>query len=301
MTEGSDEPSAAEVAAERSHLFTLAYRLLGSTGDAEEIVRQTYVRWYTQSEAERATIAEPRAWLTGTAGRLCLVSLASHQPPTAEYPGEWLPEPVPGSLVLARPRPDAADRLSLDESVTMGLLVTLGSLSPAERVAFVLHDVFGMPFSTVAAVVGRTAPSARALAKAARRRIRDLSAHDSGPDQHRSTVHKLRLAAESRNPGILAAVLDPEVAMFTDSGGTVPVDPRTVRGRNDVAQKISTVLDLDPTEISEQEVNGQSGLVLRRDGRVFGIVSVNVRDQLVTDLWIVVNRDKLRHWNRPAD
>ena len=300
MTTHSDEPSAEDIAEERRHLFTLAYRMFGSTAEAEEVVRQTYARWYCLPEAERALITDPRTWLANTAGRLCLARLAAPPAPRGEYPGQWLPEPVPGTLLPATPVGGrASDQLSLDESVTMGLLVTLESLGPSERVAFVLHDVFGMPFSSVGAVVGRTTSATRALAKAARGRIRDRLSAAAEPDQHPRAVHNLRRAAESGQPGILAAVLAPDVAMFTDSGGVVPVDARTLRGAETVARKICDVLEREPTEMSEQPVNGQSGLVLRRAGTVVGIVSVNVREQLITDLWIVLNPDKLRHWNQP--
>ena len=129
---------------------------------------------------------------------------------------------------------------------------------------------------------------------------------------HQSTVHDLRLAVEARNLSNLVALLDPSVAMAVDSGGKVPADRRIVRGRARVAERACALLEnapvyvteqLDITEqfdITEQQVNGQSGLVLRRKGRVCGVVSVNVRNGLVTDLWIVLNPDKLRHWNQPS-
>lgn len=302
MTNGASEPSAADVADERSHLFTLAYRMLGSTAEAEDAVRQTYARWYGLTDAERATIGDPRPWLTAAAGRLCLAALASSRPVREEYPGDWLPDPVPGA-VDAGERAHAQDRLSLDESVTMGLMVTLESLSPAERVAFVLHDVFGMSFAEAGAVVGRTAPATRELAKTARRRIAECRAQAATSDQHAATVHELRLAAQSGEPNILEHVLDPNVVMLTDDGGSVrsAADPAPVQGSAAVARKICAVLDRDPTEITEREVNGLSGLVLRRQGKVTGVVSVNVEDKLVTDLWIVLNPDKLRHWNDPRD
>lgn len=119
--------------------------------------------------------------------------------------------------------------------------------------------------------------------------------------RHRSTVHDLRLAVETRTVSKLVAILDPAVAMAIDSGGIVPADTRIVRGRAHVAQRVCTLLEHAPVDFSEQEVNGQSGLVLRRAGRVCGVVSMNVRGGLVTDLWIVLNPDKLQHWNRPSD
>lgn len=124
--------------------------------------------------------------------------------------------------------------------------------------------------------------------------------------RHQSTVHNLRLAAETRNVSTLVSVLDPGVAMAIDNGRIVPADTRIadariVRGRAHVAQRVCTLLEHAPVEFSEHEVNGQLGLVLRHTGRVCGVVSVNVRDGLVTDLWIVLNPDKLRHWNQPSD
>ena len=294
------DPSAAELADERSHLFALAYRMFGQAAQAEAVVRQTYAHWYALTDSERQRIAEPRAWLTSTTGRLCLTALASADPVREQYPGEWLPEPIPESVLQgSRSVTAVADRLSLDESVTMGLLVTLDALSPAERVAFVLHDIFGLPFGTVGAVVGRSPASTRTLAKAARRRVRDRQGHDTAPDPdlHGRVVQELRAAAETGRPGILSRVLAPDVRMLTDAGGGVAVDARTVEGSGHVAAKICDVLARDVTQISEHEVNGQTGLVLRRGGRVIGIVSVNVRGGLVTDLWIVLNPDKLKHWN----
>ena len=123
---------------------------------------------------------------------------------------------------------------------------------------------------------------------------------------HRSTVHDLRLAVEARNLSNLVALLDPSVAMAVDSGGKVPADRRIVRGRARVAERACTLLENAPfdsagqLDITEQQVNGQAGLVLRRKGRVCGVVSVNVRNGLVTDLWIMLNPDKLRHWNQPS-
>ena len=119
----------------------------------------------------------------------------------------------------------------------------------------------------------------------------------SGAEHHLSTVHELRLAAQTGQCSALVAVFDPAVALLTDSGGNVPADTRAARGPDDVAERMCELLNCEPTDVREHNVNGQPALVLRRHGRVMGIVSVGVRGDLVTDLWLVLNPDKLRHWN----
>lgn len=122
-------------------------------------MQETYARWYRMSPAERAAIVNPAAWLTRVAGRVCLDVLGSARARRETYVGPWLPEPVPhGSAFAGPPHPDPLDRVTLDESVGLALLVVLESLTPAERVAFVLHDVFGVPFAEIAETVGRTPP-----------------------------------------------------------------------------------------------------------------------------------------------
>ncbi|NBH04796.1 sigma-70 family RNA polymerase sigma factor, partial [Amycolatopsis sp. SID8362] len=152
---------------ERRQLTGLAYRLLGSLSDAEDVVQEAFGRWYALSAPQREAIESPGAWLTTVAARLCLDLLGSARVRRERYVGEWLPEPVPDD-----PLADPADRVALAESVTMAFLVVLDAMTPAERVAFVLHDVFGYPFAEVAAVLDRSVPACRQLASAARRRVR---------------------------------------------------------------------------------------------------------------------------------
>ncbi|WP_374315895.1 sigma factor, partial [Microbacterium sp.] len=142
---------------ERRNLLALAYRMLGTVTDAEDAVQETYVRWYRLTPDERAEIRNPGAWLTRVASRVCLDVLGSARVRRERYVGEWLPEPVPGESPIAASAPlDPLDRVTIDDSVSTALLVVLESLSPAERVAFVLHDVFGVPFAEIAETVGRT-------------------------------------------------------------------------------------------------------------------------------------------------
>lgn len=163
------DPGLAAIMSERRQLINLAYRLLGSLADAEDVVQETYARWYAQAPAARDAIDNPGAWLTRVAGRICLDQLKSARARRERYVGEWLPEPVP-SPSSAAPE-DPADRITLDESVSMAFLVVLEEMTPAERVAFVLHDVFRYPFAEIAEIVGRTPVACRRLASSARKRI----------------------------------------------------------------------------------------------------------------------------------
>src|SRR3954454_13130009 len=167
------DPSLRAVIGERRRLINLGYRLLGSLAEAQDVVQETYVRWYAMSAEQQEAVESPRGWLTRVASRICLDVLGSARARRERYVGEWIPEPLPGPGGWGGgPPADPADRVTLDESVTMAFLVVLESMTPAERVAFVLHDVFGYPFAEVAEIVGRNPAACRQLASSARRRIR---------------------------------------------------------------------------------------------------------------------------------
>jgi RNA polymerase sigma factor (sigma-70 family) len=153
------------IMSERRQLINLTYRLLGSLAEAEDAVQETYVRWYAMTPSQQAAIESPGAWLTRVAGRICLDMLGSARARRERYVGEWIPEPLPDQSEWTSGRPggapaDPADRVTLDESVSMAFLVVLEAMTPAERVAFILHDVFRYPFAEVAQVTGRTPAAA---------------------------------------------------------------------------------------------------------------------------------------------
>jgi RNA polymerase sigma factor (sigma-70 family) len=171
---------------ERRRLINLAYRLLGSLAEAEDAVQETYARWYAMSPRQQEAIESPGAWLTTVASRICLDMLGSARARRERYVGEWLPEPLPDPAEWVSGRPggttdDPADRVTLDESVSMAFLIVLEAMTPAERVAFVLHDVFRYSFAEVAEITGRSPAACRQLASSARRRVQASHASHASP------------------------------------------------------------------------------------------------------------------------
>jgi RNA polymerase sigma-70 factor (ECF subfamily) len=158
---GRPDPVLSEIIGERRALINIAYRMLGSLAEAEDVVQGTYARWYAMTRQQQREIQSPGAWLRKVTGRVCLDRLGSARVRRERYVGQWLPEPLPDHTErISKPRGaiegDPADRVTLDESVSMAFLVVLDSMTPAERVAFVLHDVFSYSFADVAEIVGRT-------------------------------------------------------------------------------------------------------------------------------------------------
>ncbi|WP_350227472.1 RNA polymerase sigma factor SigJ [Agromyces mangrovi Wang et al. 2018] len=292
---------AAAIDAERAGLMRLAYRMLGTVADAEDAVQETYARWYRLPAADRDAIANPAAWLTRAASRVCLDHLGSARARRERYVGEWLPEPVPGDSVLAStPAPDPLDRVTLDDSVSTALLVVLESLSPAERVAFVLHDVFAMPFAEIGEVVGRSPEACRQLASSARRHVRERRDGTATREQHDRVVQAFLAAAGTGDLATLTAVLDPDVVLRADGGGVVSAGRRPVVGADRVARYLLGLQEKragDGLEFDLREGPGGLVLVVSVGGAVDSVISTRVAGERVTDLWIMRNPAKLGLWH----
>jgi RNA polymerase sigma factor (sigma-70 family) len=288
----------AEVIGERRYLLSLAFRMLGTVAEAEDAVQETYIRWYRMSQAQRDAVEVPRAWLTRVASRVCLDVLGSARVRRERYVGPWLPEPVP---VLAFTDPavdDPADRVTLDDSVSMALLVVLESMTPAERVAFVLHDVFAVTFSEIAEVVGRTPAACRQLASSARQRVHGARDAPVPRAAHDAAVRAFAAAARAGDLAGLVAVLDPDVVLRSDGGGIVTAARNPVRSADKVARFLLGVLEKNPTaEVLDQETPDGLGFALWIEGRVTGVVTMDVTGGRVTDVRMVVNPQKLTLWN----
>nr|WP_232266115.1 RNA polymerase sigma factor SigJ [Streptomyces pactum] len=287
----------------RRQLINLAYRMLGSLADAEDAVQETYARWYALSGPKRLAVESPAAWLTTVAGRVCLNQLRSARARRERYVGAWLPEPLPdpaewhtgGAYGAAS---DPADRITLDESVGMAFLVVLDSMSPAQRVAFVLHDVYRYPFAEVARIVDRTPAACRQLASSARRRVRAAQALSAPTPREAALVRDLKRAWEANDINALVGLLDPEATAIGDGGGLASTLRHPLHGAENIARRtVRFGGRLSGTTLIECTVNGRPGLVGRRGGAVVVTVySFGIAGDRIRHLWAVRNPEKLRAW-----
>ncbi|MGJ6966918.1 RNA polymerase sigma factor SigJ [Streptosporangium sp. G11] len=296
------DPSLSAIMSERRQLINLSYRLLGSLADAEDVVQETYARWYAMSRQRQEAIESPGGWLTTVASRVCLDLLGSARVRRESYVGEWIPEPLPDRTEWISGRPggttaDPADRVTLDETVNMAFLVVLDSMTPAERVAFILHDVFCHSFAEVAEIVGRTPAACRQLASSARRRIRAAQAPAAPAAQRADIVRAFKQAWEAKDIDALIGLLDPDATAITDSGGLVNAVLRPVEGREWIARyAIDIAARVPGLTILERTVNGQPGLVAQQDGVTVTVMAFDVAGDRITHIWAVRNPDKLRPW-----
>lgn len=278
---------------QRRHLEHVAYAVTGSRAAAEDCVQES---WLRLQRVDPGGIRDLRAWLTTTVGHLALDQLGSAQARREHYVGTWLPEPVVEPLVpgVATAAADPADRITLDESLSVALLVVLERLSPAQRVAYLLHDVFGMPFDEVAEVVGRSPSAVRQLASRARKDVRDHQprARASVPEQ-REVVDAFVAACSGGDLGALVSVLDPAVVLRSDGGGKVSALRGVQRGADQVARVLLGFLRKPPLEMRPVLVNGSYGVLARDWAGVLSVVSFVVSDGHVVAIDIVRNPDKL--------
>ncbi|MFE0449879.1 RNA polymerase sigma factor SigJ [Streptomyces sp. NPDC058914] len=303
--DGRLDPDLSAIMSERRHLINLAYRLLGSLAEAEDVVQETYARWYAMSPRQQEAIESPGGWLTTVASRICLDLLRSARARRERYVGEWIPEPLPDGTEWISGRwggatADPADRVTLDESVGMAFLVVLDSMTPAERVAFVLHDVFRYTFAEVAEIVGRTPAACRRLASSARRRVRasQPAAAPAVPAAQRAdVVRAFKQAWEAKDIDALVGLLAPDATATGDGGGLVPAALHPVEGAEQVARFFAERAEAVPgVTILESAVNGQPGLVARLDGVTAAVLAFDVADDRIKRIWAVLNPDKLRPW-----
>jgi RNA polymerase sigma factor (sigma-70 family) len=297
MTTPSDA-GLSEIMGERRRLINLAYRLLGSLADAEDVVQETYTRWYAMSRQQQEAIESPGGWLMKVASRICLDLLGSARARRERYVGEWIPEPLPDRTEWAGGRSaDPADRVTLDESVNMAFLVVLESMTPAERVAFILHDVFRYAFAEVAEILGRTPAACRQLASSARRRIRESQAPVTPTARQAGLVRDFKQAWAAKDIEALMGLLDPDATVIADGGGLVSAVLRPVEGGGQVARFLVNLAGRAPgMTIMERTVNGRPGLVAQRDGVTVVVAAFDVAGDRIKHIWAVRNPDKLRPW-----
>jgi RNA polymerase sigma-70 factor (ECF subfamily) len=286
----------------RGRLFAVAYRLLGSAHDAEDAVSEGLLRWQQLSDENRARVREPLAWLTRVVSRVCLDQLKSARVRREHYQGVWLPEPVldtarlPDDPMAVNP----ADRVTMDDSVSFAFMVALERLSPAERVSFILHDVFGVPFAEVAETVGRSPAACRQSAVSARRNLRLERRFDVTTVERDHIVAAFLDACRGGDLTALVKVLHPDVVAVADGGGVVHAALKPVVGSTAVAKYLIGSMRLQERNSGVtpayviRSVNGRSGIVVSVGDHVVGTVDVSITDGVITRVHMQVNPDKLR-------
>jgi RNA polymerase sigma-70 factor, ECF subfamily len=295
------DPGLDAVISERRRLVNLAYRLLGSLAEAEDAVQEAYARWYAMPARQRDTIESPGAWLTTVTSRICLNLLGSARARRETCTGTWLPEPVPDPAEWisgqSAATADPADRVTLDESVSMAFLVVLESLTPAERVALILHDVFGYPFGDVAEITGRTPAACRQLAVSARRRVRDAQPPVTSAARQGTIVTNFRRALEAGDIGAVIGLLDPAATVTGDIGLAPAALPGPLHGAEQIARTCLAVISQVPgLTLLERTVNGQPGLVAQQDGVTMAVYAFDIAADKITRIWAVLDPGKLRSW-----
>ncbi|MFI7320238.1 RNA polymerase sigma factor SigJ [Streptomyces venezuelae] len=300
------DPRLDSLMSERRHLINLAYRLLGSLAEAEDAVQETYTRWYAMSRQQQDAIDSPAAWLTTVASRICLNVLSSARARRETYVGQWLPEPLPEPTEWISGRPggggavDPADRVTLDESVNLAFLIVLDSMTPAQRVVFILHDVFRYSFAEVAEIVGRTPAACRQLASSARRRTRTAQPSGTPPAERAGIVRDFKQAWEAKDIDTLLGLLDPDATAISDGGGLATAFLHPIEGGEQVARAWVEIARRRPGDMTflERTVNGQPGVVAEQDGRIVTVFAFEVTGQKIKHIWVVRNPEKLSGWAR---
>ena len=274
-------------------LLDVAYRLLGSYSDAEDLVQEAFSRLL---RTDLDPIEDVRAWLVVVVSRLCLDQLRSARVKREAYIGPWFPEPL---LFSDDASIDPADVVTMDESVRFALLVVLERMSPAERVVFVLHDVFDMPFEKIAPMVGRTIAACRQLASRARKRVEEESGSSRfaiDPAEQRRVVDAFIAACAGGDIKALLPLLDASVMGWADLGGgrTLPAVSRPNVGRDIVAERVMRFFGpASGNRLVAHVINGEPSVVAFIDGAVASVLALSVTDHLISRVYVVSDQRKL--------
>jgi RNA polymerase sigma-70 factor (ECF subfamily) len=276
----------------RNLLFTIAYEMLGSAVDAEDVLQETWLRW---AGVDLATVREPRAYLVRITTRQALVRLRTLRRRKESYVGTWLPEP----LLTA---PDVAEDVELADSVSMAMLLVLETLTPTERAVFVLRDVFAVEYDEIAEAVGKTQAAVRQIAHRARSHVaarRPRGAVTAA--ETRDALAAFQRAVDTGDLQHLLDILAPDVVFLGDGGGIRQAVLRPIVGAAGVARILAAGLPrLAGESLRPAEVNGYPALVLRLDGEVDTVVALRIDDGLITGVYAVRNPEKLSRMDREA-
>ena len=273
--------------ATRPRLFGLAYRMLGSAADAEDIVQEAYVRWH---QADRSSIDSPEAWLVATTSRLAIDRLRRLKTEREAYVGPSLPAPI-----VAPPPPDR--HLDLSDDLSMAFLAVLERLAAEERAAFLLHVVFDVGYGQIAAVLDRTESACRQVVHRARERVRgDRKRFDVAESAKAALLQKFLSAMEARDEQALLELFAPDATWTADGGGKTAAAPRPVTGVDRIAKLVVNLREkfwAPNRTIEMASINGETGLVIRDGGRLVATTSIATDGERILDVYAVVNPEKL--------
>jgi len=274
---------------QRPHLQAVAYRMLGSVSEAEDALQEA---WLRLNRADRGDVTNLAGWLTTVVGRVCLDMLRARRSRHEDYVGSWLPEPIVSRDDESNPEEEAL----LADSVGLALLVILETLSPAERLAFVLHDMFGVSFDEIAPIVDRSPAAARQLASRGRRRVRGAAPQpDSDLRRQREIVDAFLAASREGDFEGLVAVLDPDVVFRIDAGKLSALARPPVVGAPAVAEQILSRGTRFAPHARPALVNGAAGAIVGREERPFAVVGFTVAGGRITEIDLIIDPEKLQH------
>jgi len=273
----------------RGLLFSIAYRMLGSVADAEDILQEAFIRWQQSQQEE---IRSPRAFLVTIVSRLCVNHLQSARVQREQYVGQWLPEPI-----VTGSEGDPLGIIRIDESLSMAFLVLLERLTPVERAVFLLREVFEDEYSEIASVLGQTEANCRQILRRARQHVGAMRPRFRTPPQKRDALMESFLAAI--NTGAmdgLMILLTEDVVLHSDGGGKGVAVPNLVRGIDKVARGILGSLDrLVPKNLvwTLTDINGQPGLINYLDGVPHSVLTIDIKGDRIQAIYVITNPEKL--------
>ncbi len=282
----------------RRRLFGLAYRMLGSATDAEDIVQET---WLRAARKDAATIETPEAYFVTIATRLCVDELTSARARRERYVGPWLPEPIPDTEGLS-----PADAVEFADDLSFALLMTLERLSPQERAAFLLHDVFETPFAEIARALDRSEADCRQLASRARKAVKKAAPDRRATrEEHEALLLKFAQAVSIGDPGTIAALFAPEAVAYTDGGGAVSAALNPIRGPEHIARLLvgierKSAVPRHRMRATLADINGAPGFLLHIDGALDQTITIETSGGRISALYIVRNPAKLAALSKAA-
>lgn len=279
----------------RGLLFSIAYRMLGTVSDAEDIMQETFLRWHTSSEEE---IENPRSYLVTILSRLCINHLQSARVRREEYAGAWLPEPI-----VTDPGDDPFHLIRVDESLSMAFLVLLERLNPIERAIFLLKEVFEYDHREISSIVGQSEANCRQILKRAKQRVTSLRPRFQATESSRSALLEgfLKATATGEMSGLLS-LLTEDVVLRSDGGGKAVAVPNEIHGADKVSRGIlGGLARLIPRSLVRRlaRINGEPGLINYLDGTPHSVLTIDTHNDRISAIYVVTNPDKLKHLPSP--